>query len=96
MGKRISLKKHRFILKQYAQTTPSKRKAIVEGAPSVFFTVIREIGKRALKLGFRKSVSKKLVDSSSIKAAMIKNNKLVAEIIRKVLRNESLYSSSHA
>ena len=96
MGKRISLKKHRFILKQYAQTTPSKRKAIVEGAPSVFFTVIREIGKRSLKLGFRKSVSKKLVDSSSIKAAMIKNNKLVAEIIRKVLRNESLYSSSNA
>ena len=96
MGKRISLKKHRFILKQYAGTTSAKRKAIVEGAPSVFFTVMREIGKRALKLGVRKSVSKKLVDSSSIKDVMIKNNKLVAEIIRKVLRNESLYSSSHA
>ena len=96
MGKRISLKKHRFILKQYAETTPSKRKAIVEGAPSVFFTVIREIGKRALKLSVRKSVSKKLVDSKSIKDVMIKHNKLVAEIIRKVLRNESLYSSSHA
>lgn len=96
MGKRISLKKHRFILKQYAGTTPSKRKAIVLGAPSVFFTLMREIGRKALKLGIRKSVSKKLVDSSGIKDAMIKNNKLVAEIIRKVLRNESLYSGSHA
>ena len=94
MGERVSVKKHRFILTRYVDTTPTTRRAIVQSAPSVFFTVARTIGRKALKLGIRSSFSKKLVNSRGIKDLIIKNNKIFAEVVQKVLENESLYSGT--
>ena len=94
MGERVSVKKHRFILSRYVDTTPAKRRAIVQSAPAVFFKVSRTIGRKALKLGIKSSFSKKLVNSRGIKDLIIKNNKLFAEVVHKVLENESLYSGT--
>ena len=83
MDKRLSLAKHRFILKKFTTVPPSQRKQMALSAPPVFFQILRRIAKYAISKGIEVSVARKILSTRSIKSFAA--SKSVIVLLQKIL-----------